>query len=309
MTTFDPDIWGFQPIVRKLDPAATLLRALDLKGGVSAQVTALDIMRGNGEHQKVVVRQYGATDLKNNAHIAAHEFQLLQVLQRAGIAAPTPYFFDVSGTILPTPYLVIEYVEGETTSNPADLNPFLLQSATHLAAIHAITGTHPDVAFLPPIETFYRSKLNTRSPLLDEGLSEGEIRAVLDPIFPLPSRNPAVLLHGDYWGGNLLWRDGELVAIIDWEDAAVGDPLADLANSRLEMLWAFGREAMHTFTDHYRAHTSFDFSHLPYWDLCAALRPAGKLTTWGLPDDTVAAMRASHRWFVEQALAKISGES
>jgi aminoglycoside phosphotransferase (APT) family kinase protein len=40
-----------------------------------------------------------------------------------------------------------------------------------------------------------------------------------------------VLLHGDFWPGNALWRDGALVAILDWEDAAIGDPLADVANA------------------------------------------------------------------------------
>ncbi len=297
----------FQPIARQIDPAATVIYARELKGGVSAVVTLLDITGGTGQQQRVIVRQYGSADLIANPRIAAQEFHLLQVLQRAGIAVPTPYFFDDSGTILPTPYIVIEYIAGESESNPADLNTLLLQSATHLAAIHAIAGTHPDLIFLPPIETLYRHKLNTRPLLLDEALSEGEIRAVLDPIFPLASYNPSVLLHGDYWGGNLLWRDGGLVASIDWEDAAVGDPLADLANSRIEILWAFGKEAMHAFTDYYRARTAIDFSRLPYWDLCAALRPTGKLTTWGLPDDTVTTMQASHRWFVEQALASISG--
>ena len=44
---------------------------------------------------------------------------------------------------------------------------------------------------------------------------------------------------------------GRLVGVIDWEDAALGDPLADLANSRLEILWAFGDEAMERFTREY----------------------------------------------------------
>ncbi len=34
----------------------------------------------------------------------------------------------------------------------------------------------------------------------------------------------------------MLWKDGQLVAVIDWEDAPLGDPLADVANSRLESL-------------------------------------------------------------------------
>ena len=87
----------------------------------------------------------------------------------------------------------------------------------------------------------------------------------------------------------------------------VGDPLADVANSRLEILWAFGRDAMHRFTDLMRSMAAIDFTHLAYWDLCAALRPAGKLGSWGLDADAERAMRAAHAWFVDEALERVEG--
>ena len=115
-----------------------------------------------------------------------------------------------------------------------------------------------------------------------------------------------VLLHGDFWPGNVLWRDGRLAAVIDWEDATLGDPLADLAISRLEILWAFGIDAMFRFTHHYQSITPFDFANLAYWDLCAALRPASKIAEWGLDDMTEKAMREGHRLFVAQAFEMLS---
>ena len=51
--------------------------------------------------------------------------------------------------------------------------------------------------------------------------------------------------------------------MIDWEDAAIGDPLADLANARLEILWAYGWDAMTTFTARYLARCSVDVTALP----------------------------------------------
>ena len=119
--------------------------------------------------------------------------------------------------------------------------------------------------------------------------------------------NPDVLLHGDYWPGNTLWRDNQLVAVIDWEDARRGDPLADLASSRLEILWAFGIDAMQDFTRHYQALTTLDTTNLPYWELFAALRPAFKLSDWA--DDSVAEqrMRDRHSIFVAQAIEHIAG--
>jgi aminoglycoside phosphotransferase (APT) family kinase protein len=148
--------------------------------------------------------------------------------------------------------------------------------------------------------------LRTRPATLDESLNEGRIRDALEAAWPFPQRNTSVLLHGDFWPGNILWKDGQLVAIIDWEDAALGDPLADLANTRLEILWAFGIDAMQSFTHHYQSMTSIDFSNLPYWDLCAALRPVSQIATWGLDDITEKNMREGHRWFITQAFDKLA---
>jgi aminoglycoside phosphotransferase (APT) family kinase protein len=111
---------------------------------------------------------------------------------------------------------------------------------------------------------------------------------------------------GDFWPGNLLWKDGQLVAVIDWEDAKLGDPLADVANSRLEILWAFGIDAMQSFTHQYQSMTTIDFTNLPYWDLCAALRPASKIAEWAAGDITEKTMREGHRWFITQAFEKLS---
>ncbi len=97
------------------------------------------------------------------------------------------------------------------------------------------------------------AKISSPPATLDDSLAEGRIRAALEAAWPWPQQNTSALLHGDYWPGNILWRDGRLVGVIDWEDAALGDPLADLANSRLEIFWAFGGDVMHDFTRRYTA--------------------------------------------------------
>ncbi len=296
----------FEQVFQKIDPQSKLLRTWELKGGVSAQVTALETLRPDGLTQKMIVRRHGARDLKHNPQIAADEFKLLQLVHSVGLAAPKPYYLDQSGEIFYTPYLVIEYIEGKSEFAPADLPDLLLQLATHLSRIHCIDGSKLDLSFLPKIEKRYVENLRERPTRVDESLGEGQIRDTLEAVWPFPQRNTSVLLHGDFWPGNILWRDGQLVAVIDWEDAAVGDPLADVANSRLEILWAFGIDAMQRFTHQYQSMTTIDFTHLPYWDLCAALRPVAQIAQWGLDVTTEKTMRERHRWFVTQAFEKLS---
>ena len=308
MTTSTADK-KFAQVVQRIEPQSRLLRVWELKGGVSAQVTALEVERPDGLTHKMIVRRHGPRDLKRNPQIAAEEFKLLHLVHSAGLAVPMPYYLDQSGEIFPTPYIVIEYIEGKSEFALSHVPDFMLQLATHLSWIHRIGGQgepriggQRDLSFLPRIESIVATKLGERPLKVDESLNEGSIRDALEAAWPFPQPNPSVLLHGDFWPGNLLWKDSQLVAIIDWEDAMLGDPLADVANTRLELLWAFGIDAMQDFTHQYQSLTAIDFSNLPYWDLYAALRPIATLAQWGLDPITEKTMREQHRWFVTQAL-------
>jgi aminoglycoside phosphotransferase (APT) family kinase protein len=295
----------FAQVVQRIDPQSKLLRTWKLEGGVSAQVTVLEIEQSDGQTKKMIVRQHGEIDRQHNLQIAADEFKLLHLLPSAGLTTPRPYYFDQSGEIFSTPYIVIEYIEGKTEFAPVDLSDFLQQFAWHLSRIHQIDGSQQDLFFLPLQERRYAQKLRERPQEVDESLNEGGIRDVLEAVWPVPQHNKSVLLHGDYWPGNILWKDGQIAAVIDWEDAALGDPLADVATSRLEILWAFGSDAMQRFTHLYQSMATIDFTNLPYWDLCAALGPAFKIAEWAGDAQREKTMREGHRWFISQAFEKI----
>ncbi|WP_294083053.1 phosphotransferase family protein [Sphaerobacter sp.] len=297
----------YSRLVERAAPGATLCDVAALPGGVSSRVTVVGVRYPDGRHHRLVVREYGDRDLQRNPDVAAHEFRVLQVVRAAGVPAPEPHYLDRTGAILGTPLIVIAYVDGQNGLTSSDLDRGLPQLAETLAKIHSVDLAAADLSFLPRQEVVYAEVLTLRPATLDDSLDEPRIREVLEPIWPLPRRNRPVLLHGDYWPGNTLWRDGRLVAVVDWEDAALGDPLADLGNARLEILWAYGPDAMHAFTRRYRElMPHIDVSHLPYWDLVAALRPAGKLSEWGLDPQTEQTMRTRHRLFVDQALQALN---
>jgi len=206
----------FEQVVQKIDSQSKLLRTWELKRGVSAQVTALEIERPGGHTKKLIVRRHGEVDLKHNPQIAADEFKLLQLLHSVGLATPRPYHLDQSGEIFSTPYVVIEYIAGKPEFAPSNLSDLLLQLATQLSRIHQVDCSHLDVSFLPKLEQRYAEKLRERPAQVDESFDEGPIRDTLEAVWPIPQRNTSVLLHGDFWPGNILWRDGQLVAVIDW---------------------------------------------------------------------------------------------
>jgi aminoglycoside phosphotransferase (APT) family kinase protein len=225
---------------------------------------------------------------------------LLKRLQSAGLPVPEPYFVDE--TVFDRPCIVVAFVDGMTEFSPANLSDYIEQMAAALARIHSISGDTPELAFLPRLDALAAKKIGTRPAALDEPIGEGRIRDALEAAYPFPGANAPALLHGDYWAGNILWKAGQLAAVIDWEDARVGDPLADLGSSRLETLWAFGVKAMRDFTRRYLALRPLDTTSLPYWDLYAALRPAHQLSLWAEGSaERERHFREGHAQFVAQA--------
>jgi aminoglycoside phosphotransferase (APT) family kinase protein len=307
----------FERLARKLAPHSKLRSAWRLNGGISAEMTALEIEQPDGQARKVIVRRPGLAALRRNSSAAEDEFRLLQTTQSAGLATQTPYYLDPSGEIFATPYLVIEYIEGQPEFAPVDLADFTRQLAVHLARIHCVDRAKLDLPFLSRPTRSFAEAVGELPANIDASFDVGRIRATLEAAWPIAQRNADALLHGDYWPGNLLWRDARLVAVIDWEDATLGDPLADFAISRLDILWIFGDQAYHSFTKYYMSLMAIDYRSLPYWDLYAALRLARlagpDLAEWvaffppfGRPDITVQTLREHYRWFVGQVFEQLA---
>lgn len=293
-------------IAQRYDPQARLLQAAPLTGGISAQVMKLVLQRPNSAQATLLLRWHDGP----YPHLVQREYHLLRRLHPVGLPVPRAHWLDTSGDLLPAPYILLDYVDGHTDFTPAHLPAYLATSAAVLATIHQFTPVTA-LAFLPPLAERSAARIHHRPALPDTAQHEDRIRAVLQAAWPWP-QNPPGLLHGDYWPGNLIWRAGRLAAVIDWEDAALGDPLLDLAGARLEWCFAFGAAAMSDFTRRYLAHMPHvDATHLPLWDLYVALGPMHQFAEWapgwaayGRPDVTEATLRRAHRAFVEQALAR-----
>ena len=300
---------ALERVVRTLDPRASLLRAWPLKGGISSRMTVLEFAVGD-ERRRVVLRQPDGA-LQQDPLAVTNESRLLRLLTAAGLPSPALRLVDESAELFGAPFLVIEYLDGVPDFAKAVSADSIEQLAAQLVRIHGTPFAGTGLASLPEYAPRFMHQRDRIYP--DASLRAADIREALHRTWPPRSRNRGVLLHGDYWPGNVLWRAGRLVGIVDWEEACLGDPIADVAIARLELLWAFGPEAMHAFTQRYATLSGFDLADLPYWDLDAALRPVFNLAEWaagwpdlGRPDVNEATMRAGHRTFVDLAFDALS---
>jgi aminoglycoside phosphotransferase (APT) family kinase protein len=101
------------------------------------------------------------------------------------------------------------------------------------------------------------------------------------------------LLHGDFWPGNLLWKDQQLVGILDWEDAAYGDPLSDVACTALELTYVAGADGAEHFVRTYGRLRPIEPRRFALWQIYVAAAGHHSMAGWGLEASREAHMRAT----------------
>jgi aminoglycoside phosphotransferase (APT) family kinase protein len=292
-------------ILLRAFPKGRITACEALSGGISARAVVVDIVTPDGGAERVVFRRPSRGTIEETRRLVESEYRLLSRCEGLGIRAPRVRFLDPEVSCV-----VLDHVEGAPDFARAHLSEMLEQMAEELARIHSVPVT-PELSFLRLRDHSFAWDFGRTPERLDTTLDEPRLRAELSRLWPWERHNPDVLLHGDFWPGNLLFRDGQLAAVIDWEESELGDPLADIAVTRLELLWAFGDDAAGELTERYAARRTIDWRNLHRWDLAVALRPMSNLHRWASsypdppinrPDITEATMRDGHRRFVQRAI-------
>jgi len=272
-------------IVAQICPGARIVDAAPLAGGVSAAVQGVDFVTPAGATERLVVRTHRDVAGKpDRAERAAREYALLVVLHARGMAVPRPRLFA------PPETLVVDRIEGDTelSNDPAEA------LAEALAAIHqtAITGLPALPLFTDPMPALHE--------WLPELAQHPRMRAGCGAY-----TGAARLLHGDFWPGNVLWRNGELAAVLDWEDAVLGDPLSDLACARVELARMTDDATAERFTRAYGRRCAIDENRLRWWDVFVSTAALQYMDGWGLAPDILASRRTTASVWQARALSAL----
>jgi aminoglycoside phosphotransferase (APT) family kinase protein len=244
----------------------------------------------NASGRRVAVRRPPMGAREFSAHDVEREGKILQALEAGPVPVPRVVAIG-SESEAGVPVLVMEFVGGETIldcahgerlDGPAreSVGPCLIEA---LAALHGldVVATKLD-GLRRPGGLVERQLRRWRSQL--ELADELTTAVLLEVHSELARRVPApqgeALVHGDYKLANVrVDVYGALVAVLDWELAAIGDPLVDLgwliaswAPPEDERAWitepptaAGGFASRQTLVDHYRAATGFDLDELDYY--------------------------------------------
>ncbi len=294
----------FEERIERLIPGSRVVTQWPLQGGISATMTAFELIQPDGTMERLIARQPGHWAFASRfEHPALKEFEVLTALRRAGLSVPNPKVCEEKSGDVPSPFFIVDYIEGRPEVAPRDPQAFLNQYVQQLIRIHQ-TELDEFTDILP-----YQSyELSPSEGEMNVFMREPEIRKKI----LLKALNKPVLRHGDFWPGNILWHEEKIVAVIDWEEALIGEPLADLAICRLDILWIMGWEATQEMTKQYLEGTKMNAASLPHWDLWASLRPIRNIDQWspayshlGRPEITTETMIRDHQFFVEQAFSAL----
>ncbi len=237
----------------------------------SGQSATTDVLEIVSNRRRIVLRRHGAWSLRHDPEVATREAAVLRAMQSTPV--PTPEVFW-SGWISGRPALITGLSPGSAVLNPQDPITWGRLLAKTLTAIHDLP-TQDDLQQLlrdaPPGPADDVNEEGVHAHIRGQDLLDK--RRALRP----PDNEVGILIHGDYHPGNVLWEDGNIAAILDWEAARIADPACDVAYCATELRLLGLDAAAEAFTAQYRATRDDELASLSYWTATAICRSIGDL--------------------------------
>ena len=211
-----------------------------LQGGHSNLTYLLHDQHGH----KAVIRRPPLGKLLPKAHDMAREWALISCLDPTGFLVPAALGFCGDHSVTGAAFYLMGFSEGcplhsaEQTAAyvGSDKRQTLAYSFIDtLAQLHSLDPDEIGLGSLAKkdgyisrqVNTWYRSWQASIEPAAyDDGRAHELKQAFLDA---QPEQNVARIVHGDYGFHNcLIGSDAQVSAVVDWEIATLGEPLADL---------------------------------------------------------------------------------
>ena len=203
-----------------------------LSGGYSADLYRLRLESAPGELSGDLVLR-----LMRGAEDAAREINAQREVAKLGFPAPAVRFSADSSAGLGRPFMLMDRVEGRTLldASPIELRRLPSVLGATMRRLHALkpgpirvalsaAGGANDALGAERVLAEVREAIAAAgSPRLADGVG-----------WLMESRPPhasEVVCHGDLHPGNLLARQSQLVALLDWELATLAEPEFDVART------------------------------------------------------------------------------
>jgi aminoglycoside phosphotransferase (APT) family kinase protein len=236
-----------------LDPLREFLDAAGLGAGeLSAEEIGdghsnLSFLLVRGE-RRFVLRRPPRGELSASANDVLRESRVLEAVARTPVPVPEVLARCEDPELIGAPFFVMSFVEGapindglaEETDDAEAPARILTDTVAALADLHAADLDASGLGDFGRPSGYLDRQLRRFASLLEANATRPlpDLESVAAWLAAnIPADSETTFVHGDYRLGNLMFASPlRLTAVLDWELATVGDPLADLGY--LTAVWA-----------------------------------------------------------------------
>jgi aminoglycoside phosphotransferase (APT) family kinase protein len=196
---------------------------------------------------RFVLRRPPLGELSRSANDILREGRILSALAPTEIPVPKVLALQEDGGVIGAPFFLAEFLPGHVlvdalpASWPAAAGERIAtRMMEELAGLHRLDLAATGLDRFGRPSGYLERQLRRFSALLEENATRPlpRLEQVRDWLVEnMPTSSGTCFVHGDFRLGNMiLGDDAEIVAVLDWEMATTGDPLADLGY--VSAMWA-----------------------------------------------------------------------
>ncbi len=187
-----------------------------------------------------------------SAHAVEREFRILSALHPAGFPTPAPLALCEDPSVIGAAFYIMDMVEGRALrdqtlpdSTADERNAVYKNLIRTLGALHSVDYSAVGLGDFGRPGNFFERQVARWTKQYRATQTE-EIPALERTIewltATVPPQEGSAIIHGDYRMDNVLFAPAgaDVAAVLDWELATIGDPLADL--TYLLMPWVMPPE-------------------------------------------------------------------
>ena len=211
-------------------------RADRLTGGQSNPTYLID----SGD-RRYVLRKQPPGKLLPSAHAVDREYRVMKALGTQGIPVPQMYAYCSDAGVVGTPFYLMEFMDGRILIDPSlpgfpasERGAIYAEMNRVIARLHKVDPAAASLADFGKPGNYFARQITRWTRQYRESATEtiAAMNALMEWLpGHIPPGDETCLVHGDYRLDNLVFdqHEARVIAILDWELATLGHPLADFS--------------------------------------------------------------------------------